>query len=81
MRSSEDLVVGLMALGLVLPWIAWTVQRGLRNGRLPIGRAYVLRDERRGAFNSLLALYVAISALSVFIAVDLIFGLDVRSWL
>ncbi|HZG08930.1 MAG TPA: hypothetical protein VEZ70_08120 [Allosphingosinicella sp.] len=75
---SEELLVGAMALLVVLPWIAWTVQRGLREGRLPIGRSYVLRDERRGAFNALLGLYAVFALLAVYIAFDLLLGFKLK---
>ncbi len=74
-------MVGAMAAAVVLPWIAWTVRRGLRDGRLPIGRAYVHRDERRGAFNALLALYAAAALMAVYIALDLLLAINVRSLL
>ena len=68
--------MGLIGLGLI-PWIGWTVRRGLRLGTLPIGRSYVQREERRGAFNMLLGLYVAAALLVAFISIDLLF--EVRS--
>jgi hypothetical protein len=71
---SEQLLVGLIGLALI-PWIGWTVRRGLRLGALPIGRAYVRRDERRGAFNMLLGLYMAAALAVAFIAVDLLVGI------
>ena len=74
----ENLLVGLVALGLV-PWIGWTMMRGLREGRLPLARAYVERAERGGAFNVVLALYAAALLLSAFIAADLLLGLGFRS--
>jgi hypothetical protein len=73
---SEDLLVGLVALGLV-PWIAWTVRRGVREGRLPIGRAYVARDERPGPFKALLFVYIAAALLIALIAADLLFNIDI----
>jgi hypothetical protein len=74
---SEDLLVGLLSLGVV-PWIAWTIARGLREGRLPIGRAYVRRDERRGAFASLLVVYVVCAGIAAVISADLLLGLGLR---
>ena len=71
---SEELLVGLIGLSLI-PWIGWTVHRGLRLGALPIGRAYVRRDERRAAFNLLAGLYVAAAVLVAFICVDLLLEL------
>ena len=75
----EDLLVGLVAAGLI-PWIGWTLARGLREGRLPIGRAYVLRDERPAAFRVLFALWIAAAAMAAFIGLDLLFNLDVGFW-
>ena len=68
---SEDLLVGIVSLGLV-PWIGWTVQRGLRAGRLPIGRAHVARAERPGAFNLLLAAYALAAIGAAVIGLDLL---------
>ena len=68
---SEEALVGLLCL-LLVPWIAWTVQRGLRADRLPIGRGYVARSERPGAFRALLAFYVAAAGMMTFISVDLL---------
>lgn len=77
---SEEGLVGLMALGVV-PWIAWTVRRGLRNGQLPIGRAYVGRDERPAVFTALLVFYTLAALLMAWIALDLLFGINSRAWL
>ena len=70
---SENLLVAMVSLGLV-PWIMWTVRRGLHSGMLPIGRTYVRRDERPQAFNMLLWVYGAVALLAVYIAFDLAFG-------
>ena len=69
---SEELLVALVSLGLV-PWIIWTVRRGLRSGMLPIGRGYVRRDDRPSAFNMLLGVYALVALLAVYIAYDLAF--------
>jgi len=74
MSGGEDLIVGLVALGLV-PWIAWTVRRGMESGRLPIGRGYVDRGERPGAFSILLFAYIAAGLFMALVALDLIFHL------
>lgn len=73
---SEDIFMGLVALGLV-PWTAWTIIRGLREDRLPIGRAFVSRD-RQKAFGVLLALYLLAGLLVAVMAVDLLFSLGIR---
>ena len=74
---SEDLLVGLVALAMA-PAIAWTIRRGLRSGRLPIGRAYVHRDERAAAFNLLLGLYALSALLMAGISADLLLHLGWR---
>jgi hypothetical protein len=68
---SEDHLVGLVALG-VIPWIGWTVRRGLREARLPIGRTAVIRGERPAIFAALAALYVAAAMLMAWISYDLL---------
>ena len=72
---SEDTLVGIMGIG-VFVWTLWTLQRGWKLGRLPIGRSYVRRDERRSAFNVLLALYLVAASLVAFMTIDLLFGLE-----
>jgi hypothetical protein len=69
--------MGLISLGAVF-WSLWTLRRGLREGRLPIGRAYVLRQERPGAFRLVAALYAAAALLLAVIAADLIFHFGIR---
>ncbi len=71
---SDELFMGIVSLAAA-PWILWTVQRGVRLGKLPIGRDYVLREERAGAFNVLLALYIVAAAMMAFIGLDLLFGI------
>ena len=78
---SEDLLVGVIAALIVLPWSVWTVVRGLRDRRLPIGRGHVRRDERAVPFWVLLAFYAAAAAMAAFIALDLLFGVHPRDWL
>ena len=70
---SEDLIMGVVSLGLV-PWIGWTVARGLGSGRLPVGRAYVAHAERPGAFATLLVLYVFAALGMGWIGLDLLTG-------
>ena len=70
---SEELLVALVSLGLV-PWIIWTVRRGLRSGMLPIGRTHVHRDQRPQAFNMLVWIYALVALLAVYIAYDLAFA-------
>jgi hypothetical protein len=77
-RSDEGLV-GLVALG-VIPWIIWTLRRGLRDQWLPIGRTYVQRAQRPGVFNALIAFYVAAALLMAVIGLDLLFGFSFGIW-
>jgi hypothetical protein len=72
---SEETLVALIGLAVVL-WAAWTIRRGLREEKLPIGRAYVRRDERPGAFRMLLGFYAVAALLVAFVAVDLL--LDIK---
>ncbi len=78
---SEDTLVGIIAALVVVPWTVWTISHGLRDGKLPIGRAYVRRDERAAPFWVLLALYVAAAGMAAFISLDLLFGPTLRKWL
>ncbi|HEX8127433.1 MAG TPA: hypothetical protein VF548_17800 [Allosphingosinicella sp.] len=79
MASGEDLLAGLIALALV-PLIAWRLRRGLREGRLPLYRTYVGRDE-----GSKFALLLGLHALSLVvvagIAADLLFQLGLKEGL
>jgi hypothetical protein len=68
---SEETLVGIVALAVV-PWIAWTLRRGLRDGRLPIFRSYVDRSERPTAFGVLFIFFVGAAVLMTFIAFDLL---------
>jgi hypothetical protein len=73
--TPDELLVGTLCLLIVVPWIAWTLRRGLSQGALPVGRGYVRRDERPGPFWALLASYVVAILLMGFIGIDLLFGL------
>ena len=73
---TEELIVGALCLLVILPWIAWTVRRGLANARMPIGRGYVERAERPGAFRVLLGLYILAGAMLAFAGLDLL--LEIR---
>ncbi|HEX8480336.1 MAG TPA: hypothetical protein VF650_00350 [Allosphingosinicella sp.] len=77
MASGEDLLVGLIA-GALLPLIAWRVLRGLREGRLPLYRTYVDRDEAGSKFGLLLALHALSFVLVAAIAADLLFQLGLK---
>lgn len=77
MGRSEDLLVGLIALAL-LPMIAWRIRRGVRDGRLPLYRTYVGRDEAGSKFGLLLGLHALSFVLVALIAADLIFQLGLK---
>lgn len=69
--------MGIVALAL-LPLIAWRIARGLRDGRLPLYRSYIGRDN--GArFTVLLALHALSFLIVAAIAADLLFSLGLRS--
>jgi hypothetical protein len=74
---SENVLVGLIAAALV-PWIGWRLARALRERRLPMGKGYVSRNERPGAFHLLFAFYSASAVAGLYICLDLLFG--VRLW-
>lgn len=73
--GNDELLVGLLCLLVVVPWIGWTIRRGLAQGRLPVGRGYVRRDERPRPFKALLVSYAVAILLMAFIGLDLLFGI------
>lgn len=77
MASTENLLVGLVALALV-PLIALRLWRGLRDGRLPLYRTYVARDAGGARFGILIALHALSLVLVAGIAADLLLGLGWR---
>jgi hypothetical protein len=76
-KMTSDILVGLVALALV-PLIALRIRRGLRDGRLPIYRTYVQRDEQPGRFRFMLALHCLSLLLIAVAAADLLLGLGIR---
>jgi hypothetical protein len=75
------MLMGLIALGLV-PWIAWTLARGIREERLPFaGRNYVSKRSRPTAYRVLIGYYLLMALLAGMICLDLLFRIDVRFWL
>jgi hypothetical protein len=72
--TPDELLVGALFLLVVVPWIGWTIRRGLVQGRLPVGRGYVDKAERPGPFRALLASYALAIALMAFVGLDLLFG-------
>ncbi len=73
-RSDESLV-GIVALATV-PWVVWILVRGVRDGRLAIGKGHVTRDERPGAFRTLFALYAGAALLMTWVGFDLLVGIE-----
>jgi hypothetical protein len=71
------MLVGVIGLAL-LPMIAWRIVRGLREGRLPVYRTYLTRDEGQAKFNTLLALHALSFLIVAGIAADLLFNLGLR---
>jgi uncharacterized iron-regulated membrane protein len=74
---SPDGLMGLVSTGAAL-WMLWTLRRGLRDQRLPVGRTYIGRAERPGAYRLLAALYPALALLLAVIGADLLFNLGIR---
>lgn len=74
-RSPDEFLVGAIALASV-GWIVWILVRGMRDGRLPIGKAQILGGERPGAFRLLFGLYIAAALLMAWIGIDLLVGLS-----
>lgn len=77
MGRSEDLLIGAIAAAL-LPLIAWRIRRGLREGRLPLYRTYVSREEAGSKFGLLLALHALSLVVVAVIAADLLFQLGLK---
>ena len=75
--GGENLLVGLVALGIV-PFIAMRIVRGVREGRLPVYRTYLAREENGAKFGALLALHAVSLALVAVIAADLLLNLGLR---
>ncbi len=74
---TQDLLVGLIALAVVV-LIAQRIRRGLGEGRLPVYRTYVNRDEQPGRFRVMLFLHGLSMVLVAIVAADLLLGLGLR---
>jgi hypothetical protein len=74
---SEDMLVGVIGLAL-LPMIALRIIRGIRQGRLPLYRAYLRREESETKFAALLGLHVISFILVGTITADLLLNLGLR---
>ncbi|HET9641090.1 MAG TPA: hypothetical protein VFP12_18010 [Allosphingosinicella sp.] len=77
MASGGDLLAGLVGAAL-LPLIGWRIGRGLKEGRLPLYRTYVGRDEAGSKFGLLLGLHALSFVLVAVIAADLLFQLGLK---
>ena len=75
--SPEDMLIGLVALVLV-PLIALRIVRGVREGRMPLYRTTIAREDGRGKFAVLIALHAATLILVATVAADLLLGLGLR---
>jgi hypothetical protein len=78
MVHSEDIFVGLLALAL-LPLIGWRIVRGLRDGRLPLYRTYVTREDSGTRFGVLMILHALSFLLIAAISADLLFNPGLRN--
>lgn len=78
--QGETFFVGLVALAL-LPVIGWRIFRGLRDGRMPVYRTYLHREESGSKFAVVLALHALSFVLIALVAADLLFGLGLRAFL
>ncbi len=78
--SAETILVGLVALAL-LPLIALRIARALREGRVPIYRTYLRREDSSAKFHVLLALHALSFLLIATVAADLLFSLGLREML
>ena len=74
---SEDLLVGIIGL-ILLPLIATRVIKGLREGRLPLYRTYVRREEDGAKFAMLLGVHSLSFVIVAAISADLLFNLGLR---
>ncbi|HYI64799.1 MAG TPA: hypothetical protein VEW71_07950 [Allosphingosinicella sp.] len=78
--APENLLVGIVALAL-LPLVALRIARALREGRVPIYRTYLRREESSARFHLLLALHALSFLLIATVAADLLFNLGLREML
>jgi di/tricarboxylate transporter len=76
---SEETLVGIIVLALI-PWIGWTIFRGIKRESLPLGRSYVRRD-RPAAFGIMLTFYLLAAVVAAWISLDLLFHINLRTLL
>jgi hypothetical protein len=77
MSNSEDLLVGAIA-AIVAGMILNRIVRGVREGRLPLYRTYIGREAGTAKFNTVLALHILSLLAVAWIALDLLFGLNLK---
>jgi hypothetical protein len=75
---SEDVLVGLIG-AVLLPLIARRLLRSVREGRVPVYRTYIRREDGLAKFNLVLALHVFSFVFVAGIAADLLFNLGFRN--
>jgi hypothetical protein len=73
----EELFIGIVGVAL-LPMIAWRIHRGLTEGRLPIYRTYLTRQQNGAKFQVLLALHALSFIVMAVIAADMLFELRLK---
>ena len=75
---SEEMLVGLLGAAL-LPVIAWRLVRSVREGRVPVYKTYIRREDGPAKYNVMLGLHALIFLLVAGIAADLLFNLGLRN--
>jgi hypothetical protein len=75
---SEEVLVGIIGLAL-LPLIGRRIMRGVREGRLPLYRSDVTREESGPKFTVLLGLHALSFLLVAAMSADLLLDLGFRS--
>jgi len=77
MNDGGDFLVGLVALAL-LPLIGLRLYRGLRDGRMPVYRARIVREDHAGKFWLLFTVHSASLIVVALVAAELLLGLSLR---
>ena len=80
MNSSQDMLVGGIA-AVVAGMILSRIVRGLREGRLPVYRTYIDRNAGAAKYNMVLGLHVLSLIAVMWIALDLLAGLNLKDGL
>jgi hypothetical protein len=77
LNGSENMLVGAIA-AVVAGMILSRIVRGVREGRLPVYRTYIQREEGAAKFNTMLALHILSLIAVAWIAADLLLGLNLK---